>query len=388
MKKRNNILTFVVIFAIMVLMAMSDNVKGVFIPTFKTDFEVNNTQMGILLSICSLGYIISTYIGGILCEKIGQKKVMTIGFIFNIISLIGIYMSKTYIVLLVGLFFSNVGIALLGIGINTLVPMLTIGYQAIIMNLIHFSYGVGSTITQRTAGFMLYNGVSWRIIYAMIAILFFVVLIVFYFVKIPKSAQIKEYGKIQNKEIFKNKLLYYYMIALGLYVAAEIGTQSWFINFMRESYAFNENKSAYYSALFFGIFTIGRLLGGFVVQRFNYIKSVFISLLISFGLFTIGLLMGENGLIIISISGLFFGIVFPTMILTVSKVFEKNSAYITGVIITAASTINMIMSLMIGWLNDAIGVRITFFIIPICLLISAIFIYLIFKNTKNIKMTS
>ncbi|EOC99917.1 MFS transporter [Caldisalinibacter kiritimatiensis] len=384
MKKNKHILAIGFIFIIMILMAMTDNTRGVFIPEFKKAFQVEDTQMGIMIAACSLGYIISTYVGGILCEKVGQKKVMLTGFVFAIFSLLNLYISQNFIMLLAGLFFLNVGTSLMAIGINTLIPVLAVSFQAVLMNMIHFCYGAGATITQRAAGILLFSGVTWRNIYLMIGFLFLITLIGFILVKIPEPDKVEKDEKIDNKAIFKNKLVYFYMLALGLYVSAELATGNWFINFLKEVYKFNDNKSTFYSALFFGIFTVGRFLGGFVVEKFGRVKSVLVSLCISFIFYTSGLILGKDGVMIISISGLFFGIVFPTLVLTVSSVFKKNSAYITGIIITAASTINMIMNLIIGWLNDLIGIYTTYYLIPISLLVSALFTLLIYKNTKSI----
>lgn len=383
MKKRNNIIAIIFIFVTMVLMSMSDNVRGAFIPAFKEDFSANNTQMGVMLSICSLGYILFTYIGGILCERIGQKKVILIGIISSSASLIGLYFTPNYAGLLLGLFILNAGISLIGIGINTLIPILMFSFPAVLMNITHFCYGVGATATQRTAGILLYKGITWRQIYLTIGALFLIALFSFLFVKIPRSVKVNSVDKIRNKDIFSNKLVYFYMIALGLYVAAEIGTGNWFVTYLQEVYNYNESLSTFYPALFFGIFTFGRLIGGFVAERFGHLRSVVISLTSAFILYSLGLFMGEKGIIIISISGLFFAITFPTIVLNISMVFKKSSAYITGIIITIASTINMIINFIIGGLNDLIGVYKTFYIIPICLLLSIIFTYLIYINTKD-----
>jgi len=378
--KKHNILLLSFIFSIMIIIAMGDNVRGVFIPQFKIEFKTQNTQMGIMLMICSLGYMTFTYFGGILCEIIGQKKVMLMGLILCILSLLGLYFSPSFPFLLIGLFVLNSGVALLAIGINTLIPILLIGFQATLMNLIHFFYGLGATITQRTAGWMLYKGVSWREIYLFLGIIFMVVFIGFLFVHVPKSEGIRTSNKIKYKAIFSNKMLYFYIFALGLYVAAELGTGNWFINFMRGSYGFDENKSAFYSSLFFGVFTIGRLFGGFIIERFNHIKSVFLSLTLGFLLYLLGLLLKDVGVIFISISGIFFAIAFPTIVVTIRSVFPSNSSYITGIIITSASAMSMLVNLFLGWLNDIIGVYRAFYLIPISLLISIIFVYLIYKE--------
>lgn len=39
-----------------------------------------------------------------------------------------------------------------------------------------------------------------------------------------------------------------------------------------------------------------------------------------------------------------FSIVYPTVVLTISKVYSTNSSYVTGIVVTLSSFVNMIIS--------------------------------------------
>ncbi len=380
-KEKNYKLLIMFMFMFMILSAISDNLRGVFLPSFKADFSVNNTEMGMMIVVGSIGYIVFAYLGGMLCETIGHKKVMSIGIVFMIISLVTLYLSPNFVILLVGMFLLNSGWALIGLAINTVIPLIAVSFQAVLMNLVHFSYGVGATVTQKLAGVLLFKGIQWRNMYLYISILFLIVLIAFIPVKVPSVQKAKEDKKIDYSYIFKNKLLYFYMISLGLYVASEISTGNWFVNYMKETFAYNENQATFYTTLFFGTFTLGRLLGGFVVQKLGSIKTVLMSLVLAFSFYTIGLLVGQKGLVLVASSGLFFSIIFPTVILSVNDVFRKNSTYVTGIIVTATSAVSMGINFIIGWLNDLIGVPIAYYTIPVSLFFSVFFMFLIYRNT-------
>ena len=58
----------------MALNAMAENTKGIFIPSFKSDFNIDNTGIGIMLFIGSLAYILFSYIGGMLLRKNRTKE--------------------------------------------------------------------------------------------------------------------------------------------------------------------------------------------------------------------------------------------------------------------------------------------------------------------------
>jgi fucose permease len=385
-KNKKYIVPIMFIFMMMILAAAAENVRGVFIPLFKNDFSISDTEIGFMLTVSSMGYLVFTYIGGILCDKIGQKNVFIAGFISLVLSLAGLWASKSYIVLLFFMFGLNMGLALISIAINTIIPVLFISFQAVLMNLTHFCYGLGSTIVQRISGVLLFNGVAWRSIYLAEAGLFFLVFLFFLPVKIPNTHKSKaENGeKVKNSEIFKNKLVYFYMVALGFYVFGEMGTASWFVNFIEKIYSYDKSRSSFYLALFFGLLTLGRLTGGFIAERVGYIKTVLISLIAAAVLFAFGISIGEAGLIIISISGLFFAVTFPTMVVTISKVFKENSSYATGIIVTASSSINMILNMIMGYFNDKIGVYSSFYLIPAGLTVSIIFIFFIYRNVRTV----
>lgn len=384
MKKNQNIAITIFIFIIMAVIAIVDNTKGIFIPVFKETFNANNTSMGMLLSVCSLGYIIFTYIGGFLCEKFGQKNIVCTGLFIIIISGIIITFSKFYVMLLTGMFFMNMGIAFVMIGINTLIPVIFISFQAIMMNIAHCLYGFGSTIGQFTIGNILDQGIGWRSIYLGISILISIVFIVFLFIKVPNFNVYKEKSKINISSAFKEKYMYIYAIGLGTYVFAETGMSNWIVNFLMESYNFSSSKGAAFLSTFFLLLTVGRLLGGFVAEKLGYLQSVLGSIGIAIILLLIALIVGNEALVLICITGLFFAIVYPTVVATISKVFKDNSSYITGVILTLSSTISMILNLIMGRLNDNIGTTKTFYLIPISLFISVLFLSRIYIGKYEI----
>ncbi|MEG1257275.1 MFS transporter [Clostridium sp.] len=384
MNKNQNIAIIIVVFIIMAAIAVVDNTKGIFIPVFKETFNVNNTSMGMMLSVCSLGYILFTYIGGLLCEKIGQRNVICIGLISIIISVLIVAASKFYGMLLLGMFLLNMGIAFVMIGVNTLIPVLFITLQAIMMNIAHCSYGFGSSIGQFAIGTFLDKGISWRSIFLGISILFIIVLILFFTINIPTLSKAQDTEKFNASLVFKEKYVYLYAIALGTYVFAEMGMSNWIVNFLIESYHFTSSKGAMFLSTFFFLLTIGRLVGGFIAEKVGYLKAVLVSLSIAVILLLIALIIGNGALVLICITGLFFAIVYPTIVVTIVKVFKSNSSYVTGVIMTLASTISMIMNFIMGRFNDVIGTTKTFYLIPISLVMSIIFVSIIYKGKYKV----
>ncbi|GIM29318.1 major facilitator superfamily protein [Clostridium polyendosporum] len=386
-KQKNNWVALSFIFLLMVLAAVTENTKGIFIPVFKQEFGVNDTQIGNLLILTAAAYMIMTFIGGTLSEKFGQKNVFIFGLVVIIGSLLLLSRANSFAMLVIGISLSSAGLGLNAIASNTVIPVIVLSFQTIIMNVLHFCYGLGSTLGQRVFGVLTEQGVNWRTLYIYVAIIYSLVLISFLFVKIPKPKTAEQESTMSMKEIFSDKLVVFYMLALGFYVFAEQATGNWFVNYMGKTFSYGSQKASFYVSLFFGLYAIGRLLGGFVVEKFGYFNVLKNSMLAGAALYLLGIFLGERGMIVISISGLFFSIIFPTTVLTISQVFTEKSAYITGLIVTAAMFITMILNWTIGILNDTIGVGSAFFLIPASAIISTLCLIYIDINTKSVLVT-
>lgn len=374
----------IMLFVLMAMSAVTENSKGVFVPGFKEQFMVGDRAISYMIIGTSAAYMLASFLGGYLCEKIGQKLVLISGITVLFITLILMSISKSFLMLSFWIGLNSAGLGLVGIASNTLMPVLVLSMQSLVMNFLHFFYGLGSTIGQRSFGLLMGQNVSWRTLYVMVACVFAVLLLMTIFIPFPKPKRVELEHKLSFKEIISNKLFIFYMIALGSYVFAETGTANWLVNYLKYTYSFNESKGSVYISAFFLVFAVGRLLGGFVVEKFGAFKVVITSLTLALVLYTLGLLFGQSALILIALSGIFFAVAFPTIVATVSKVFPVSSSYITGILITSSSFQSMLLNYLMGLGNTYLGADKAIYIIPICLLTSIVFNIMIYNNTRTV----
>lgn len=252
------------------------------------------------------------------------------------------------------------------IGMNTIFPLLKVTYLGILMNCLHAFFGIGSTITQKVTGYLLYTGLEWQMLFRAYAGLFLIALLIYLFVKQPSSGLTSP--KDKHRPIEHKELLLMFSVALGFYVASEMQTANWILNYLKEVHHMNSNDGATYIALFFGIFSVGRLLGGFIAERIGYMNAIIKSMTIALILYSLGLVTGGMGLYLISLSGLFFAITFPTFLIVSQKTFTANPTHATGIITTSASAIAMVVGYILGVLNDFIGPATAIYIIPISMI--------------------
>ncbi|MDU1313391.1 MFS transporter [Clostridium septicum] len=386
MKEKYKYIQTLMILVIMILMATTEGFINIFGTTIKGDFALSDTRYSLMFTLGSIAYLIFNYVGGSLCDKLGQKNLFLIGLIGVTLGNLILATALNFNIFTMGFIIMQLFMGMMSIAANTIIPLLWITGQAIIMNLTHFSYGAGLSITQKLAGVFLNKGITWRNIYLIGALISLIVFIVFVFIKLPKSKVSKAEKNISLKEILTKKVSWYFIFAMGFYIMAEQSTGRWLPGFIKISYSnLNESQIASYISLFFVSLTLGRLIGGFIAEKLGEIKTVIIFSISGGILFILGLLLGKNGLYIISLSGFFFSIIFPTLVIIVGNTFKISTAYTTGVIISFAGIVNTSMNLALGFLSDLIGIEKAIFLVPIAILMTFIFVSCINWNLKNIK---
>ena len=384
MNKKSKIIATTLIYFVMIITAITEGLINIFTVPIKNDFHITDTKLSLMFMFGTIAYLICNYVGGALCEKIGQKKLFLIGLIGAALTNLLQAWSPNFTIFLIAFAIIQGFLGLMSIAANTVIPIIWITGQAIAMNLTHFAYGVGLSASQKLSGVLMTDGVGWRRIYIGSAILTIIVFVMFLFIKLPSVKREKEEEKISLLVVLQDKLVWFFFIGLGFYIMAEQGTGRWLPTYIKSTYNnMTESKIASYISIFFLLLTIGRLIGGFIVEKIGAMKAVKIFSLIGGILFVIGLIVGKNGLYIVSSAGFFFSIMFPTIVVIISNTFKKNTAYITGIIIALGSVVNTVLSLLVGVISDSIGIKYAVFIMPVSILITFVFLVLASKVIKS-----
>lgn len=120
--KRNTIyiMQLVTIFLGFVVFGISENIKGPAIPRIQLAFNLDEGQLGTLLSLNALGYLIACSFTAILVRKWGIKAVSIISFGSMVLSGVLIFLSHTYPLFASSYFLMYIGNGMLEIGLAIL----------------------------------------------------------------------------------------------------------------------------------------------------------------------------------------------------------------------------------------------------------------------------
>ncbi|MFW5979605.1 MAG: MFS transporter [Halanaerobium sp.] len=363
-------------FMMMIMLGFINNMRGTLIPPIRDFFTVSYSNIGVMLMASTFGFMSATFFGGLAASHFGLKKVIAFGFLAAAFSIFTMSYINSFLYLILLMTFLGIGLGSVEIGANSLGAKIFVEKSGMMMNMLHLFFGVGASIGPRYAGWLLSLDFEWYQIYLTALVLIIILLVYLFFTEFPVEIENNKKDNIAIKEIVRQKKVWLFSAVLGSAVVAEIAIGSWLVNFLHVERAFSTASASTYLSLFFIVFTIGRLVGGYFTEHLGYIKILFIFASATLLLFFCGLLVeAKLGAFFFSAAGFFISIMFPTIMAVIMNEFEKGVSSYMGFIITSASAMNMASNWLIGKINDLFNVFTGFASISIFIFLIIVFLY-------------
>ncbi len=257
----------------------------------------------------SLVYFIVSVRKGDPIAKSGYKNGILTGLLVSAGACFLIYPAasfQSFPLFLIALFILGLGFTLLQIAANPYVALLGNPETASSrLNLSQAFNSFGTTIAPIIGGFLVFDffakvgkpllGISGNLIvndlgeplsatsvqlpYLIFAAVFIIIAIFFYMIKLPQFSNSSTIEK--GIGALRYKQLYLGMIAIFVYVGAEVAIGSAFINYSKESLNMPEMRAKAFLAFYWGGLMIGRFLGSISLSSMGKVKKYLVMLLVS-----------------------------------------------------------------------------------------------------------
>lgn len=379
MSNKKEILAYISMSVIMIALGASDAMRGIFALIFEKHFTLSNTQISMIVTVSYMGNLIFLLVGGKIADRF-QKKLVSLGIMCIWCLAAFLYIiTDNYYALLIGMFFTMGASTLMNTLMNIMTPVLFASSPAMIINTLFFVQGIGTTGSQKLAGMYASDITSWKITNAILIGIAVIGIILLAFTPMtePEKKLDKDTGKNKGfKNVVQNPAFFYLILILGCYFVAEHGMLNWFVSYAHNSLKFSMKEASTFLSFFYGGITIGRLIFAPLLAKFGIQKSVKIFGGVATVLYAIGIVLGVRGVFVLSITGIFFSVLYPTLIMMIQNYYEKNIvSTATGSIISIATIFDIVFNIAFGYLVDKIGFGKGFMILPITMCI----FYVIFR---------
>jgi FHS family Na+ dependent glucose MFS transporter 1 len=304
-------------------------------------------QISSIFLFGSLGYLLGSYIGGRLYDRVPGHRFMS-GILLCLgitVALVPLAPSRAVlftIVLVLGLFKGG-----LDVGCNTLLLWVHNETVGPFMNGLHAFFGVGAFIAPLiVAQVISFTGdIYW--VYWIFAIAAFPLAVWIWSLPSPESRAVPAHHESAPFPLLPVLIM---VLCFVLYVGGESGYGAWIYTYAFTLKFGTEVTAAYLTSAFWGSFTLGRLLGIWVSTRARPITILaldFAGCIASVGL----ILLFQESVVLLWIGTILFGIsqasIFPTF-LTLAEERMHITGTIAGLFLVGAGAGGMILPWLIG----------------------------------------
>ncbi|MFA6946092.1 MAG: MFS transporter [Pedobacter sp.] len=391
MKKGNSIVALMLL--IFFVISLLQNMLGPLIPEIIDDFNLNLTLAGFLPFSFFIAYAVISIPSGFLLEKYKEKVILLIAFSISFTGAFLFATNSNFTYALISLFLMGSGVAMLQVAIN---PLLRVAggekhfaFNSVLAQLI---FGSASFISPKLYTYFVQNlqdsiepkngiiklfalvvpeNLPWISLYWVLVIVTLLMIVIIAVIRIPK-VELSEDERIGHKNniilLFKDRIVILYFIGIIAYVGTEQGIANWISKFLLNYHEFDpQTIGATVVSNFWGLMTVGCLLGLFLLKIFDSQKVLIIFSIAAIVSLTFGLCgPGKVALIAFPLVGFFASVMWSIIFsLALNSVSEHHGAF-SGILCTGISG-GAIVPVIIGVLGNLFGLRFGMFFLYITL---------------------
>ncbi|MCS7461356.1 MFS transporter [Paenibacillus doosanensis] len=351
-------LQLVTIFLGFVIFGFSENIKGPAIPRIQFDFMLNESQLGTLLSLNALGYLIACSFTAYLTRKWGIKPVTVTAFAVMAVSGVFIFCSRYYPMFSASYFLMYIGNGMLEIGLAILGARIFVKNTGTMMNLSHGFYGLSSTVAPLIAtGLMevtVYgHALDWRGMYLVMLLLSVLPMISAWFSTFPGD-DIHHEERVPLQALLKDPVLWFMVFILSFGVVSEMAVGGWLVNFLEKAYGWDTVAASGMLSAFFLCFALARLLLGPLTDKIGFILSLILFSGFSAVCTFAAVWGGEPFAFLFAASGAGIAMIYPTVMAFIARRYPKGSDTAITFTVTLMGLGSVIGNYVIGGVIEAV----------------------------------
>ena len=355
-------LLLVLCFIAFISLGLPDALLGVAWPSMADEFSTSLDRLGIIMTGGTVGYALSSFMIGAIVNRIGLAGLLIQSASLTVIALLLFMVVPDWYWMPFVALIAGLGGGGIDAGLNAYVDK---HYSSRIMQWLHASFGVGVTLGPAIMTLSLAMTGLWRPGYLVVAFLMLLMLSAFIHYRglwsdQPDTDETEEQGNASMLATLKLPAAWLSMLAFLLYTSAEIGLGFWAFTLLTESRGVLLATAGLWVTLYWGSFTVGRIVAGMLAPKLGEMRLTLFGLLIAL----IGLVLftlqigGPGGVYGLALIGLGFAPTFPALLSTTSeRVAKAHVTNLIGMQISAAGVGLVVMPLSLGLLVSSFGLE-------------------------------
>lgn len=377
-------LLLIIAFIAFISLGLPDGLLGVAWPSMSTSFNVDLSVLSVALVAGTIGYMVSTVLSGKLVALLGIGRLLALSSFLTASALIAYTIIPSFVIVLGCVVIAGFGGGAIDAGVNIYI---TEKYRKMLYWL-HAMFGIGTTIGPFVMTASL-NISTWRLGYLLVGSFQLVLAAIFLLtadrwemVSSPSETETEASSTQPGlRETLRIPATWFSILLFMLYAGLEVSFGQWSFSIFSEGRGIDANLAGYFVGVYWGSFTVGRILSSFIVMRVperRYLRF-------GMGMALVGaLLMWWNpfpmiGLLGLPLVGFAFAPIFPALVgTTENRVGKRHMANTIGFQIGAAGLGMAVIPGFGGFVTSLISVE----AITLLHLVGVVVLWIIFERVE------
>lgn len=354
--------------------------RGAMLPNFQAEFGVSESLLGLVSPAGTIGFTVVALTTGMVAGRVDIRKFIQVGALLTAITTFLIGLAPFYSLFLAAIVLRGMAGGMPGGLTRPILGHLYPESKGRIFNIHEAVWAFGAACGPLVANLVLHFA-SWRFGYYLLGIGFVpIFLFMFYTSDFPAEIEEEPLTFDQFSEIIRHPVIIAVSLALFLNVGVEGGFFTWLPYYLSQTMP--QSVANYALTGFIGAYVPGRLLNGYLSERFSYTTlilgaAVIITVFLGVAFFLVGSYWQIAFIVGI---GFFISTVFPNLFSLAARTYPQHSGPINGLVMTFDPLGISIFPLIMGVIADSFGIGIAMksLIVPMLGVILTLF-FLIWK---------
>jgi fucose permease len=360
-------------------------VSGQVFPSFLTRLGGDSIQQGMLLSALFFFFPAASVTSGIVADRIGKARVVTVGVLLIAmpLGLIAVFQdvwARTVTLLLFGL-----GGGIIESQSSALLTDISPDRERSIMNLSQVLFSIGAA----TGPFLLvliYSATERLPISAVFLFLagLNVLLAGGFFLAGKPALPPVHHEALGLRKLLSNRILLAMALCIFLYVAAEMGTAAWLAKYGEVHLGLSRELAPVCITIFWGSLGLSRAVVGALTHRISDRTVLILAVVLSIAAQLFAFSVGNTAASMVGIGILGFGMgcVWPTLVALAGKRFKGDSGSAVGIMVAAGALSIPLVQMAVGFSSrpDILGLKNTLLGLSVLTALNLLLILRIFRR--------
>ncbi len=332
--------------------------SGLLVPSLAREveggFRQTDVGLGLFYFVTALAYAGGSVLGGIATERVGRRAILSLAVALLGLGLIAQGMTGDWDVFVIAGVVRSVGSGAIDGGGNGLVLDLFRGNRGGRLNLLHLFFSLGALGAPFLLAARGVVGLSWQAVIVGTGVVALPLAGALVFTDLADGRARPDRGHGGQRSSLLALPLVVLAVAIGCYVASEIGVSNWLVRFLAAAPAATATSAL---GLFWAGLTAGRFVASRVADRFDHIRLGIAAALTAGTALGFAVLVPSLGasIVLFVVVGFASGPIFPLIVAIGGERFPDRAAAVSGVMVAASVVGAVVYPPLMGVMSVTVG---------------------------------